>query len=107
MCMNCKVLTSLVVNAIRGSECDAEARSAYAEDIDEFGVFLEGVCSRHGKRMSGKAYSSILRAASGIREIASKVRNGEKLDAGKAANEISDDVLGVMRQVMEKKIETI
>lgn len=61
---------------------DKEEFAAYAEDVAQFGVFLDGVFTRHAKWMSKVKRAALVETIGAVKELASalkdcKVENSE------------------------------
>ena len=63
---NCSVLSRIK---------DKEEFAAYAEDVAQFGIFLDGVVTRHEKWMSETKRSALIATIGSVKELASALKD--------------------------------
>ena len=63
---NCNVLSRIK---------DKDEFAAYAEDVEQFGIFLDGVVTRHEKWMSETKRSALIATIGSVKELASALKD--------------------------------
>jgi len=56
---------------------DKEEFAAYAEDVEQFGFFLDGVFTRHQKWMSEEKRDALVATINAVRELAVALKDAE------------------------------